>query len=211
MAKPEIRVYGVSQKLCDKFESLVHITGLSKKEMLEKLIDAYLASDSQNGNAVYDGLSDSDKVVVDTARGNGANIGELLALGLVAESKRWNSNQGTRDKFASLGFDDLGKITGVKGVSEERIRRTVQACLNHNESAQSPEDRVFITQSFVFKLSGSNRQTIKTYFEKPEIIDSLEKHHSEMGLTPDHNRKSRQISQIELSIKGELINFKGES
>lgn len=205
MAKPEIRT-SCTEEYKGKFQALVKSTGQKPNELMETLIDAYLASDSQNGNSVYDGLSDSDKGIIDAARANGADITELLALGLVAESKRWNSNQETRDKFAKLGFIELGKITGVKGVSEERIRRTIHACVNHNESAQNPEDRVFITQSFVFKLSGSNRQTIKAYFEKPEIIDSLEKHHSEMGLTSDHNRKSRQIPQIELSIKGELIN-----
>lgn len=205
MVKLEVRA-SCTEEYHVKFESLVNTTGLSKKDLIEKMIDVYLASDTQNGNTVYEALSESDKHIVDTARSNGANITELLGLGLVAESKRWNSNQGTRDKFADLGFIELGKITGVKGVSEERVKRTIQACLNHNESAQNPEDRVFITQSFVFKLSGSNRQTIKGYFEKPEIVEYLEKHHSEMGLTPDHNRKSRQIAQIELSIKGELIN-----
>lgn len=205
MVKLEVRA-SCTEEYHVKFEGLVNTTGLSKKDLIEKLIDVFLASDTQNGNTVYEGLSDSDKHIVDTARANGADITKLIAQGLVAESKRWNSNQGTRDKFVDLGFIELGKITGVRGVSEERVRRTIQACINHNLSAQNPDDRVFITQSFVFKLSGSNRQTIKAYFEKPEIIDSLEKHHSEMGLTADHNRKSRQIPQIELSIKGELIN-----
>lgn len=143
------------------------------------------------------GLNDKELDEVNSAlKVSGLTKAQLLKRGLLAEARRENSIAEKRTTFESLDEETLRKGTKIRGVAEFRIGKAVEALINHNSDLDRPiEEKYFINQSTIFRLSGSNIKSIQEYLKHNQ--DLIDKHNHEYGLEESINRKSVKVNGVE--------------
>jgi hypothetical protein len=207
MAKnPEYRAT-VPQETFEKLATIQNDEGLNTKtETLEYLLESYYKMKTKNGPSITEGLSEELQAQIDKAVKSGANLQELMVIGLLAEVKRWNSTSEKRSNFADLSYREL-MSQRVKGAAEERIERALKATIAHNESCESSDDKLFITTTVIFRITNANRKALLAFFNRKDVIKTLEEHHQKHGLTEDHNARSMvNVGDVVLQIQGALMN-----
>lgn len=221
---PELR-FSTTEDLVERFESMAKELGIpsdtSKKAkystILELLLETFHKSKTQNGSQIRDTLSETELSEIERAEKSGANLKELMRVGLVAEARRWNSQQSARSELEKYSYRELKygikqedgtfkKIT-FKGVAEERIKRAIEELKAHNDSCEDAFDKVHISSGVVFSVTNVNRKALSSYFETPSVESDLEAHHQKHGLDENHNRDSRvRVSEITKSVATALEN-----
>ena len=79
-----------------------------------------------------------------------------------------------------------------KGAANYRISQAIETIMIHNNNQSEKSQKVCLTKGMIFKLTGSNRETINKYFDDHEVMinDRNNKH----SLTDADNRKGKGFS-----------------
>ena len=154
----------------------------------------------------YDQLSDLDSVIsleafnlsgeekreVENALTNSdSQIDEVARDGLLQRSRYLNSIADKQAQLESMSDEEMQKAT-FKGAANYRIEQAIETIVNHNSNESEKSRKVCLTKGIVFKLTGSNRQTINKYFDEHEVMISDHNHKHE--LTDASNRKGKGFS-----------------
>lgn len=210
---PKSRFSGdISPQSQVKLNKILQQENCSKGELIEKLLDLYdfqeeLTKKSEKiqfGELSYhnlglevkhnqDGsLKENQIEVVDHAiKNSGLSFKQIVRDGTLQRARYLNSIAKNQAKLDTLTENQLKEQT-FKGVASYRITQAIEKLKNHNNNQTQKINKFCITKGMVFKLTGSNRQTINQFFatHQTEIADHNQKHQ----LTDKDNRKGKNFS-----------------
>ncbi|MBD2186145.1 protelomerase family protein [Aerosakkonema funiforme] len=105
---------------------------------------------------------------------------------------------------ASISNQENG--SNLKGRALQKIDRTARAVMQFNEQAVEPEQKWFISESLIFRLTGCNRPAVRRYFQlSRSAIDEHNQHHQ---LSERHNQlkgKSRDEQGLQAFVDRTLV------
>ncbi len=189
----------------DTHQSLIKIRkelGLTISETIDELIRVYHQSqdlkqkleNTQNTVAMGEisytllGLDGEEITTVQNAKNNsGQDLKTIVKDGTLQRAKYLNSTMGQKD-FESMTEDEL-KNTTSKGSAYFRISQAIETIKSHNDSQGEKKLKFYISESLVFKLTGSNRRSINQFFKQYQTM--IDEHNSKHQLTDMDNRKGK--------------------
>ena len=124
-----------------------------------------------------------------------SQIEEVARDGLLQRSRYLNSIANKQAKLESMSDEEMRSST-FKGAANFRIEQVIETIVNHNNSQSEKSSKVCITKGIIFKLTGSNRQTINKWFDEHEVM--ISDHNSKHSLTDADNRKGKGFDWEEL-------------
>lgn len=137
-------------------------------------------------------LSATEKREVEDALINSESVLEAVAKdGLLQRSRYLNSIADKQGKLASMSEEEMRSST-FKGAANFRIEQAISIIINHNDAQGEKSRKVCLTKGIVFKLTGSNRQTINKYFDDHQVM--ISDHNQKHSLTDADNRKGKGFS-----------------
>lgn len=186
MARREFRTDIKDDALWERITSTINsLFNGSKIDFLASSIDCLV---SQGVNTQIDLTEDEKKIVETAINVSGLSYEHLLKRGLLAECKREMSLVEHREKLSTLDDSALLNST-IRGAASLRIKKAIDAIIHHNEHVTEKEDKIYISESIVFRITGSNRGAIRQFFEQnQEMIDT---HNKKYGLDDSVNRKGK--------------------
>lgn len=141
-------------------------------------------------------LSGEEQREVENALVNSNSQLEVVAKdGLLQRSRYLNSIADKQAQLESMSDEEMQKAT-FKGAANFRIEQAIQTIMDHNNAQPEKQNKVCLTKGIVFKLTGSNRQTINKYFDDHEVM--ISDHNSKHELSDRDNRKGKGFSFEEL-------------
>lgn len=176
-----------------EFDAIGDELGLSKQsQIIGALLKAYrelqeVKQSMQNDLKLAD---DEQELLNKASEYSGMSRDEIIKRGAIAEAKKAVSLAKHQAELADLDPEELKKKT-FKGVAAVRIEQIVTRIMEHNDNAPEKKDRFYISESLVFKLSGSNRKAIKEYFDSHHLM--IDDHNHKYGLTIEDNRKGKGL------------------
>ena len=120
-----------------------------------------------------------------------SQLDEVARDGLLQRSRYLNSIADKQAQFESMTDEQMQKAT-FKGAANYRIEQATATIMDHNNNQSEKSQKVCITKGMVFKLTGSNRQTINKYFDEHEVM--ISDHNYKHSLTDADNRKGKGFS-----------------
>lgn len=180
----------------DKIKNLAHSEDIPVGDLLIKIFEAYETGQhlehnhpvALNLNTLNIDNSLEIKEVKDALTNSGLTLIELVKEGLLQRARYYNSIAIKQADFKNMSTETLKNST-VKGAANYRIENAVQTLINHNNNQPEKDNKVCITKGMIFKLTGSNRQTINKYFDEQKI--GISDHNNKHSLTEDDNRKGK--------------------
>ena len=137
-------------------------------------------------------LSGSEQQEVENALVNSdSQLDEVARDGLLQRSRYLNSIADKQAQLESMSDEEMRSCT-FKGAANFKIEQAVNTITDHNNSQSSKSDKVCITKGIVFKLTGSNRQTINKWFDQHQTM--IDDHNQKHSLTNADNRKGKGFS-----------------
>ena len=137
-------------------------------------------------------LSGKEQQEVENALINSDSQLDVVARdGLLQRSRYLNSIADKQAKLESMSDEEMQKAT-FKGAANFRIEQAISTITDHNNNQSEKSQKVCITKGIVFKLTGSNRQTINKYFDEHEVM--ISDHNQKHSLTDGDNRKGKGFS-----------------
>lgn len=137
-------------------------------------------------------LSGSEQREVENALTNSdSQLDEVARDGLLQRSRYLNSIADKQSQLESMSESEM-KTATFKGAANFRIEQAIETIMNHNNSQSEKSRKVCLTKGIVFKLTGSNRQTINKYFDEHEVW--ISDHNHKHSLTDSDNRKGKGFS-----------------
>ena len=141
-------------------------------------------------------LSSSEQSEVENALINSNSlIDEVARDGLLQRSRYLNSIASKQAQLESMSDEEIRSST-FKGAANFKIEQAINTIIEHNNSQTEKSDKVCITKGIIFKLTGSNRQTINKWFADHEVM--ICDHNQKHSLTDTHNRKGKNFNWDEL-------------
>lgn len=213
--KPRISGY-ISAEHRAKLDRLVEQEQCTQGALIENLLDMYdeyqqLKDDSskiQYGELSFnniglevvhnqDGSIKENQVeIVDRAiKNSGHSLNQIVKDGTLQRARYLNSIAESQAQLNTLSEDELKEKT-FKGVANYRIEQAIDTIKNHNDLQSEKANKVCITKGMVFKLTGSNRQTINKFFDTYQT--TIDDHNQKHQLTDKDNRKGKNFSFEEL-------------
>lgn len=126
---------------------------------------------------------------------SGMTYDQIAKRGLLAEARKAVSLAKRQDDLANTDPEELKKMT-FKGVASTRIGQVVNRIMEYNDTQPEQKNRFCISESLVFKLTGSNRNAVKEYFRSYKLM--IDDHNQKYGLTNENNRKGKGIDPKQL-------------
>ena len=137
-------------------------------------------------------LSGSEQQEVENALINSdSQLDEVARDGLLQRSRYLNSVADKQAQFGSMSEDEMKKAT-FKGAANYRIEQAIETIMNHNNNESEKSRKVCLTKGMIFKLTGSNRQTINKFFDEHEVM--ISDHNHKHSLTDADNRQGKGFS-----------------
>ncbi|MFM6139573.1 MAG: hypothetical protein ACKPCP_36455 [Sphaerospermopsis kisseleviana] len=134
-------------------------------------------------------LSEEDSQLVEKASAESGEDALAIAIrGLLAECRKAVTQSKTRKQLEHASDDQLISST-VKGAANIRIQRAFESVIRHNDRCISAKKKIFVSPSIIAKITGSNRQAIRDWFNGNQ--DSVNAHNEAHGLTEAVNRKGK--------------------
>ncbi|HEY9772121.1 MAG TPA: hypothetical protein V6C71_27055 [Coleofasciculaceae cyanobacterium] len=134
-------------------------------------------------------LSESEQREVENALVNSdSQLNEVAKDGLLQRSRYLNSIAEKQAQLESMSDEEMQKAT-FKGAANFKIEQAINNIIEHNNSQSEKSRKVCITKGIIFKLTGSNRQTINKYFDDHEVM--IADHNLKHSLTDSDNRKGK--------------------
>ena len=134
-------------------------------------------------------LSESEQREVKNALVNSDSSLDVVAKdGLLQRSRYLNSIADKQAKLGSMSDEEMSKAT-FRGAANFKIDQAINKITEHNNSQGEKSRKVCITKGIIFKLTGSNRQTINKYFDDHQVM--ISDHNLKHSLTDADNRKGK--------------------
>jgi hypothetical protein len=191
--KQELKKLGtrITAEHKEKLISLCNSNSLNQGEMIQKLIDFYLAksslsTDSTNKTSLIQQLELNEieaKEVENAVVNSGQELKAIARDGLMYRAKYLNTSQ---TNLEDIPPEELRSST-AKGVAAYKIAKCVEAIIEHNNAAPEKKDKVCLSKTIVQKLSGSNPRTVNKWFEEHQVM--IADHNSKHELTQSNNRR----------------------
>ena len=175
-------------------DDLTKKAGKSQGELLGLLIRNYqnISKDDSGISLEAFNLSDSEQREVKNALVNSDSQLDIVARdGLLQRSRYLNSIADKQAQLESMSDEQMQKAT-FKGAANFRIEQAINTIIEHNNCQTEKSNKVCITKGIVFKLTGSNRQTINKWFTQHETM--IDDHNQKHSLTDADNRKGKGFS-----------------
>jgi hypothetical protein len=135
--------------------------------------------------------SDEESEVVNALKNSDSQLDVIARDGLLQRSRYLNSIVDKQAQLETMSPQELGKAT-FKGAALFKIEQAIEKIVTHNNNQAEKSQKVCLTKGIVFKLTGSNRQTINKYFAEHEIM--ISDHNLKHELTDANNRKGKGFS-----------------
>jgi hypothetical protein len=171
---------------------------MSQGEVIGYLLRSYkqLSNREQVISLESFNLSGVEKREVENALTNSdSQLDEVARDGLLQRSRYLNSIADKQAQLESMTDEQMQKAT-FKGAANFKIEQAVNTIIDHNNQQPDSSDKVCITKGIIFKLTGSNRQTINKWFAQHQIM--IDDHNQKHSLTDADNRKGKGFSFQEL-------------
>ena len=137
-------------------------------------------------------LSGEQQREVENALTNSDSQLDVVARdGLLQRSRYLNSIADKQAQLESMTESQMRSST-FKGAANFRIEQAIETIMNHNDNQPEKSQKVCLTKGIIFKLTGSNRQTINKYFDDHEVM--ISDHNHKHSLTDADNRKGKGFS-----------------
>ena len=141
-------------------------------------------------------LSGEQQLEVENALTNSdSQLDEVARDGLLQRSRYLNSIANRQAELESMSEAQQKNAT-FKGAANYRIEQAIETIMNHNNNQSEKSLKVCLTKGIVFKLTGSNRQTINKYFDEHHTM--IDDHNQKHSLTDADNRKGKGFSYEQL-------------
>ena len=174
-----------------EFDSIKDELGLSNQgEVLAALLSAYREFQQIKQTSDLNLTEDEQELINKAISYSGMTREEIAKRGFIAEAKKAVSLAKHQADLSELDPEELKKKTFL-GVAAIRIQKTVEKIMQHNDNQPEKQNKFYISESLVFKLSGSNRKAIKDYFENYHIM--INDHNQKHGLSNEDNRKGKGV------------------
>lgn len=178
----------------DLLDRLTKKLNKSQGELIGELIRSY--QNLSNRDSVISleafNLSGTEQREVENALTNSDSQLDVVARdGLLQRSRYLNSIADKQAQLESMSDEEMQKAT-FKGAANFRIEQAISTIMNHNNNQSEKSRKVCLTKGIVFKLTGSNRQTINKYFDDHEVM--ISDHNHKHSLTDADNRKGKGFS-----------------
>jgi hypothetical protein len=217
MLSDKVRVSGtISKDYKEKLEKILELENVNKGQFIEQLIDMYdeyqklkeKSNEIQFGELSYNNIGlkiihnqdgtikENEIELVDKAiKNSGLSLKEIVKDGVLQRAKYLNSIAQNQAKLDSMSEEEL-KTQTFKGVANYRIEQAIEAIKSHNDKNTEKSDKICITKGVIFKITGSNRQTINKFFEAHYLM--IEEHNNKHSLTDKDNRKGKNYDIKEI-------------
>lgn len=172
-------------------DRLTKKTKMNQGELIEYLLKSYeqLSDRSPVISLEAFNLSASEYQEVESALTNSnSQIDQVARDGLLQRSRYLNSVADKQAQLESMSDEEMSKAT-FKGAANFKIEQAVNTIIDHNNNQSEKSQKVCITKGIVFKLTGSNRQTINKWFDDHEVM--VNDHNQKHSLTDIDNRKGK--------------------
>lgn len=179
-------------------DSLTKKLKISQGKLIGNLLIDYARLSDRESKLLIENfkLSDSEKVEVENALTNSdSQLDEVAKDGLLQRSRYLNSIADKQAQLESMSDEEMQKAT-FKGAANFRIEQMISTIIHHNNNQSEKSRKVCLTKGIIFKLTGSNRQTINKYFDEHEVM--IDDHNHKHSLTDADNRKGKGFSFLEL-------------
>lgn len=205
----------------NKSEKAAHLLeALKRLKSLESMSSLGFSDEDENRLINALGLSDKEKELLDTAlQLPGTNFISLLKTGLMSEVKRSMSHAEKLKELKDVDFKTLSSgennTKTFRGMAALKIQKAVESIIAHNESCQERADKIYISESILFQVTGSNRKAILQYLwidgekvNKDDVAgeDYKTKPTKEGALVIQHNKKHDLDDGV--NRKGKNYDFK---
>ena len=187
---------GYKNKIAQQAKTL----NITQGELIARMFDAFEKVEQleagENGQIVIGeleinnfGLTEASEVkeVKDALINSNSSLIDLAKDGLLWRARYINGVAKKQSEFEKMDEDELNRTT-VKGSANYKIEKAIQAIMEHNDRETEKSNKVYISKSIVFKLTGSNRQTINKFFDQHKYMDE---HNSKHSLDEMDNRKGK--------------------
>lgn len=174
-----------------KIDRLTREKKLNQGDVIAFLLESY--EDSTNRVPALSlksfELSDLEQTEVEKALTNSESELEVVAKdGILQRSRYLNSIAEKQAQLETMSDKELSEAT-FKGAANFRIEQAVETIMNHNDNQAEKSQKVCLTKGIIFKLTGSNRQTINKYFDDHELM--ISDHNQKHSLSNSDNRKGK--------------------
>ena len=153
------------------------------------LIDAYRELQDLKKHSLELTLSEQDEVDKAVER-SGMSLDQLTKRGLLKEARTALSLAKLQERLEDTDPAKLKTMT-FRGVASTRIEQVIKKIMDYNDTRGEQKDRYCISETLVAKLSGSNRNAVREYFNSHKIM--IDDHNAKYNLTNNDNRKGKGI------------------
>ena len=179
-------------------DSLTKKLEMSQGELIGLMLRSY--EQQHNRESVLSlenfNLSASEQVEVNNALTNSdSQLDEVAKDGILQRSRYLNSIANKQAQLESMSDEEMSKAT-FKGAANFKIEQAISKIIEHNNSQSEKSRKVCITKGIIFKLTGSNRQTINKWFDLHNTM--IDDHNQKHSLTDADNRKGKNFNWDEL-------------
>lgn len=184
----------VSEQIRAEFTHIAEKHKLTQDETLELLLKTYREANKEIGilkqqlAILRPELTEIEKEELNQAtKVSGISQAELVKNGLINEVRTINTKNNRMEK---LEKDNDVQDSLKDGSALARINIKVKKIMKHNDNQDEKINKLFISETTIFKMTGSNRSGIKDYM-------SLYK-----GKVDTHNKKHDLTANDNLRVKG---------
>lgn len=166
----------------------------SQGELIGELIRNYQYVNESVGAIslkTFDLSGEEQREVENALTNSQSQLNEIAKDGLLQRSRYLNSIAEKQASLESMSEEEMQKAT-FKGAANFRIEQAISTVMDHNNAQAEKSRKVCLTKGIIFKLTGSNRQTINKYFDDHQVM--IGDHNQKHGLTDTDNRKGKGFS-----------------
>ena len=179
-------------------DSLTKKLKMSQGELIGFLLKSYEQQNNHQSVLSLENfnLSSSEQLEVNNALTNSdSQLDEVAKDGILQRSRYLNSIANKQAQLESMSDEEMSKAT-FKGAANFKIEQAISKIIEHNNSQSEKSRKVCITKGIIFKLTGSNRQTINKWFDLHNTM--IDDHNQKHSLTDTDNRKGKNFNWDEL-------------
>ncbi|AFZ38401.1 hypothetical protein Sta7437_4981 (plasmid) [Stanieria cyanosphaera PCC 7437] len=179
-------------------DQLTKDLNMSQGEVIGYLLKNYSQLETNKSSLSLESfsLSNLEETEVKKALTNSEmQLDEVAKDGLLQRSRYLNSIADKQAQLESMTEEQMQKAT-FKGAANFKIEQAINTIIEHNNAQSEKSDKVCITKGIIFKLTGSNRQSINKWFAEHELM--ISDHNFKHNLTDIDNRKGKGFSFEEL-------------
>ena len=194
-SKMNLRI-SVESESYDRFKDLASKKKLKHGDLLNVLLDNY--SENSNCENITSDISleslnlteDESTEVKKAITNSNSSLLQVMQDGTLQRARYLNSVSKKESNLDNLTDEEL-RLKSFKGVANYRINQAIETVINHNNNQGEKANKICLTRSVIFKLTGSNRAIINKFFDDHHIM--ISDHNQKHELTDLDNRKGKNF------------------